>query len=212
MATQKYGPLGPFSGRLGNVVGYVVNGQQRLRSIGERSYENPSDKQKEAWLRTALATKFLSPITEFISMGFDLKSRIKGDNYFNMASASVRQAITGTYPDLQIDCSKVIVSEGEMPATLNPQVTVVEGGLLFSWDKTQTGKGIWSTDQAMLLAYRPEKERADYTRSGHSRKQGEAFLPLGVKPGKSYLETYLTFISEDHKSISTSIYLGRIFY
>lgn len=29
---------------------------------------------------------------------------------------------------------------------------------------------------------------------------------------KSNLETYLAFISEDHKSISTSIYLGRIFY
>ena len=45
MATQKIGPFGPFSGKLGKVIGYVdKNGKQRLRTIGEHHFENPSDK------------------------------------------------------------------------------------------------------------------------------------------------------------------------
>jgi len=211
MATQKFGPLGPFSGKLGKVIGYVdKQGNQRLRTVGKYTFDNPSDSLKEIWLKTTIVAAVLRPVKDYIKMGFALQEKLTGIHYFNLAAAAARKVIEGNYPDLKIDFSKLKLSEGKMPAVENPKVIRVDDGLMFSWNGNQREEGIWPTDLVMIMAYLPDHSKAYFLRSAANRRQGNAFLSLPLTPSGQKLETYITFISEDHESTSNSIYTGQI--
>ncbi|SEA81450.1 hypothetical protein SAMN05443550_105298 [Pedobacter hartonius] len=213
MAIQKYGPFGPFSGKLGNVIGYIdQKGQQRLRTVGEHKFMNPSVRLRETWLKTSLTTAFLKPVTEFIRMGFAAQAKSEGMSAYNLAASVTRKAITGTYPDLQIDFSKVLFSSGMMPVAREPETIAVDGGLMFSWDHTRLENGTRAGDQVMLMAYFPGSSKAVFLRSGAKRSQGYEFLSLPVLAEQEPVETYISFISEDHSSISNSIYTRQILW
>lgn len=211
MATQKFGPFGPFSGKLGKVIGYVdKNGRQQLRTIGEHIFENPSDQLKETWAKTSLASKFLKPVTEYISMGFAAEAKSRKMTAYNLASSFTRKAITGNYPNLWIDYSKILFSAGNMPVVQNPEVIAVEDGLMFTWDTANLEVGTRKSDLVMLMAYLPDSGKAYYLRSGAKRIQGYEHLILPFIPAGQKVETYISFNSEDHKDICNSIYTGEI--
>jgi len=213
MATQKFGPLGPFSGKLGKVIGYVdQNGIQRLRTIGEHHFVNPSDKVLANWQRTSMTTAFLKPVIEFVRMGLAIEAKIKGMSAYNLGSSLTRKAIIGQYPDFRIDFSKVLFSAGKMPVVKMPEVIAADNGLMFTWDTSNLEEGMLHTDQAMLMAYLPDKKMAFFTRSGAKRKQGYDYLEIPLTPGGQRIETYISFNAEDQKSISTSVYTGQVIF
>lgn len=213
MATQKFGPFGPFSGKLGKVIGYVdKNGKQHLRYANKHVFNNPSDALLGTWQATRITVAFLAPVIEFVRMGFAVKAASMRMSGYNLATSFTKGAIKGAYPHLQIDFSKIFFSAGDMPIAKNPEVIVVEHGLMFSWDTGKLETGTKKSDQVMLMAYLPDSGKAYYLRSGAGRKQGWEYLELPFKPRGQKVETYLSFNSEDHKSISNSVYTGQVIY
>ncbi|SEA74801.1 DUF6266 family protein [Pedobacter hartonius] len=212
MAIQKNGPLGPFSGKLGKVIGYVdKRGQQRLRTVGSYNFDNPSNALKETWLKTSITAVFLKPVLEFIRMGFAVQANAMRTSAYHLAVSLTRKAVTGKFPDLQIDFSKILFSAGDMPVVEHAEVINIEEGLMFTWDTTANREhGTRPSDLVMLMAYIPEIKKAIFLRSGPSRSQGYAYLTLPHIVQKLTLETYISFISEDHKSISNSLYTGQV--
>ena len=213
MATQKFGPLGPFSGKLGKVIGYVdKKGKQRLRTIGEHIFSEPSDKLLCSWEKTSMTAAFLKPVVEFVRIGLALEADIQDMSAYNLGSSLTRKAIIGQYPDLQIDFSKVLFSAGKMPVVKNPEVIAADNGLMFTWDNNELQDGTLQTDRAMLMAYLPDNKMAFFTRSGAKRNQGYDYLEIPLVPAGQKVETYISFNAEDQKSISNSVYTGQIMF
>lgn len=211
MAVSRNGHYG-FSGKVGNSVTYLLNGQWVQRSIGKTT-RPPSLLQLANRQRTKVSNVFLSPIKDFINVGFKSKALAERKNAHNMASSYNRiNAIVGHYPHQYIDYSRVLLSEGRMSLPRGVAAKLIPGGLEFSWQVNPDVNGQRWNDQTMLMAYLPEVQDAIFIINGARRNEGKDFLKLSMSEGPVIIETYLSFISADHKSVCNSLYTGQFLW
>jgi len=208
MARAKNG--GKFTtGKINDKVGYLLNGQWVERGIGK--WKNPpTDKQKPNLEITGKINNLLKPVMPYIRIGFREFVRNTTWHQHNAACSINRSnAINTESPNLEVDFTKAVFSQGDMPIVDEVNVNVVEEGIEFSWNPDYIVEGMQLSDQAMLLAYCPEKEYALYQLYGERRIAGKDVLKMQRYSTQVTIHTYLTFISADGKSITTSIYTGE---
>jgi hypothetical protein len=85
MAKAPQGIIGPFIGKAGNVVGYVLNGQAIVRSLPRPSSKPPSPLALNNRAKMKLLTSFLSNMRDFLMMTFMPESRATVYNWYNLA-------------------------------------------------------------------------------------------------------------------------------
>lgn len=210
MAKLPNGFNGPFKGRLGKAIAYIVNGENRLRSIPERNKEKDRI-ETEQRKRMELTNTLLAPVKDFIKFGYNYLTTVYPScNHHNAAVKVLLKLISGTFPELYIDYSKVLFAYGNLPLSENLAVEVVKEGLKFSWDNTTLKKGASKSDHVMVLAFYPELKLADFIRSGAQRAAGSELLQLALCKKNSIVEIYIAFISDDQSRVSNSHYLGQI--
>jgi hypothetical protein len=198
-----------FVGRIGDEVIYWLNGQLVKRKIG-KSYKKPTLSQLAVRQCTGVINKFLDPILDFIDIGFELEAKRASLNQHNVATSYNRNnAIKGEYPNQVIDYTNALVTMGSMPIAADAVVLPSDEGLAFTWD-TELVKGMRKNDQVMVMAYFPEQQEARFIVNGAYRETGKQILKLPVYKTPRTVETYLSFISANHKSISNSTYTGKI--
>ncbi|HEY0176913.1 MAG TPA: DUF6266 family protein [Pedobacter sp.] len=197
-----------FNGKTGSTIVYELNGQIVRRAVGLVTAE-PTALQLEVRQRTSLITALLKPVKEFIRIGF--KGATEGTvlSPYNLATSMNRlQAIKGSYPDLEIDFTKVVFSKGNLPVNDQVNVAATKYGLEFSWDPALRLPGMKATDQVMVMAYCPEKRAAFSQLDGARRKDGLELISLPRYRETVLVHTYITFISSSRASISDSFYTG----
>ncbi len=211
MATIKKGILGPVTGSIGKVIGYERLGTPCIRIKAEPKEQNFTSKQRAHQLRVRLANSFINPSKAFINIGFSL-STTGGQTAHNVAMAhAIRNGTKGEFPELELDFENLLVSDGELPGAVNPQVELsINSNLKFSWDYDNSLEFALRKDQVMLLAYSPETNRSFYTIGGAKRSAGQDILELYTELQPEVFETYIAFISEDRKLISRSTYTGKV--
>jgi hypothetical protein len=199
MAILKKGILGGIKGKVANVVGYTINGQEVIRAIGENN-KPLTNKQLNNKLQMKVIMEFLKSMDTLLETGFNPKAEGTTKNYHNLAIAYNKpHALKGFYPDVEVDYSKVVISAGELPQPINPTVEFVDEGV--SWP--------YSRDQVMLLAYAPESKTHEFKNSGARRIEGSDILVITPEMHKEPLEIYISFVSDDRKRAADSLYLGR---
>jgi hypothetical protein len=201
-----------FIGRVGNTVTYVLNGRVVKRTIGKSS-KKVTIAQLSVRQRTKIITEFLNPVKEYINIGFEFEARlVQKKNAHNIATSyNWLNAFTGVYPDQKIDFSKVLLSRGNLPVTNNIDVKVVDNRIEFTWDKNTVTDRIKGSDRVMLLAYLPKENRAVSLIGGAERLEGGEHLIIPEYKHGIHIETYVSFVSADYKSISNSVYTGEVF-
>lgn len=205
------GAFGDFTGRIGNMVFYRLNGKIVGRSIGK--VEHFSEKQEEVQMRTSLITPFLTPLLEFIRIGFRHTPKPQSWDFYSVAtSVNKPGAIMGKYPKLKINYKKVILSMGAVPPPKNAKVTLNDKVLEFTWDADLETKNADSMDQVMLVAYFPETLKSVFVTSGARRTAGTDKLNLPSFNEKTVIETYMSFITDDRTDVSNSVYMGRLIW
>ena len=210
MAILKNGINGPVIGKFGNKVAYLLNGQNIIRGIGIVNHW--SDKQLANWIRTAIITDLLNPVLDFVRIGFD-SVKNKYDTAYNSAlSLNKKTATKGTYPNVEIDFPKVRFSQGIIPAPKNTLVKLEGNNLFFNWDPDIETSGTGKRDQVMLIAYFPEYKKAISLRSGARRMEGKEQLKLTSFTKQMVIETYMSFIADDRKNVSDSVYCGQVLW
>ncbi|MBB5619640.1 hypothetical protein HDE69_000678 [Pedobacter cryoconitis] len=131
MAIFRNGSNDGSTGRNGNKVTYLLYGKLVKRTIGLRT-DKPTVPVLISRQVTALTTAFLKPVKEFLTIGFELEGRLNFKSYYNIASSYNRlNAISGSYPDQQIDFTKVLFSQGKMPVIPTALVNITDKGLNF---------------------------------------------------------------------------------
>lgn len=208
MGTISKGILGGFSGKVGTVVGGNWKGIDYMRSKGKPTNNaNASQSQLAQQIKFALCIRFLQSMSAFLALSFR-SFAVKKTGINAALSFTLKNAISGAYPNFDIHYPDVLVSRGDLPNVLGPTASMGAASQLnFVWTDN-AGVGIAkATDKAMLLAYCPDMGQAVYTTGSAGRSAGADSLNLGSFTGRQ-VHTYICFISEDQKAVATSIYTG----
>jgi hypothetical protein len=209
MARISKGILGGFSGTVGTVVGGTWKGISYMRSQAVRKNTTSTAKQKAQQQRFSVAARFIQLMPNLLMVTFK-NYAVKMTGVNSALGYTLRNAVTGTYPNAAIDYTKVLMSRGDIPNATSPAAAAAGSGKLhFSWtDNSGIGKAM-ATDSSILVAFCPATNQCIYNTSGAARSTGTATLDVAVLTGKQ-VHTYIGFISQDGQDIASSIYTGLI--
>lgn len=210
MAIVTSGRYVGFVGTLDGITYYPLkDGRTVAKQKNTKSDIPLTQAQLSVLMDTAVFAQFMKPLTGFVQVGYDYQAQILNVNPYNAMVRCLRKNVMqGKYPNRSIDFSKVLVTKGTLPAA-ETSVAVTEAGLAFSWDTAIIPNTTHHSDQVIMLAYFPDLGEARYVTAGNSRHKGNDLLALaGIKKGYQ-AEVYISFITDDHRNISNSVYLGQ---
>jgi hypothetical protein len=210
MAIIPQGITGPFIGKVGPVVGYISRGKCVLRSRPDLGKSRkPSILQKQQHAKFSLMNKFLGPIIPFLN---ETKKTIDVDltGYNKAFSYNVKNAITGSYPDLKIDYHMVLLTRGDLPNVKSTQAESLSSGQITVQWTDNSGTGLSrADDKAFLAIYCPEINKWTNELNLTERSAGSHIFNIPLFSGRN-VQIYLGFISADGKEISDSLYVGEL--
>jgi Family of unknown function (DUF6266) len=209
MAILYNGINGPFSGKVGTVVGYKWKNKAVMRGLPSQRKRGPSPLQLQQHAKFRLMNAFLNPLVSLLNLTFNnLAFEMTG--YNKAFSYNVKNAIAGVYPEYNIDYHMVLISRGDLPNITMPSVTSSEPGILkFSWtDNSGKGKAK-PTDMAFVAVFNEEKKQWINKLNLSMRSSGDCSIDV-TKLFAKQVHCYIGFISEDGKEVTDSIYIGMI--
>lgn len=209
MAFMRHGILDGFSGKVGTVVGARVYGVQHMRARPIFNKRRNSTAVDIVKTKFELATRFIQSMKSIVAQTFEANPGMS--SYSSATSDALQNAITGTYPDLQLDYSNVLVARGPIRILSASPIAVQEGtGIRFTWNPDD---GFPLPDESLhkvvLIFYHPKTDSSMMKISDANRKDGTVFVDL-PHLRQTGLITWLAFYSEQSKEYSKSSYSGSI--
>lgn len=210
MGKYKKGILGAFSGKIGTVVGSSWKGIEYMRSLPRPSTKAATDQQMIQRAKFALVSAFFRSASALINMGY--QSLAQGKSGYNVATSDfIADAIIGTYPDFEIDYSKVLFSKGTLTGAYGVNAVSESGSVKVSWDDNSNSGTAKASDQIVILVYNPDKGQFVYDiNTGALRSAAEDTLLMPVEFLGDTVEVWVAFMTPDKKIFSTSMYVGQV--
>lgn len=207
MAKLPHGPFGPFIGKAGPLIGYLLNGQAVIRAVAQPTHKPLTLPQVNNCSKLSLVNKLISGMSMFLKITFGPESRGTTKNWQNLAvQYNNPAAIKGYHPNLEIEYSKVVLSHGNLTPAVNATVTQNEAEIIFNWD----GSAGTSGDRVMMLLYFPHDHTVVYETGGLKRSVGSDKLLINNSDINMHMEAFITFKSEDGENFSDSVYIGSL--
>lgn len=208
MGTYNKGMLGAVSGKVGPVVASRWRGIDYLRSMPTKNRKAITDLRVLAQrAKFQLVSKFLNAFAGLISIAYN---NTGNQTAYNRALANLLDtAITGEYPDVKLDFTKVQLSKGSVAdPVIDSVASTVAGKIDFTW-RNDSGLGLAkASDKALLAAYCPDLGRAVYHMHGALRTAEEGSLNVSLFSGKQ-VHTWIAFMTDNNK-VSNSVYAGML--
>ncbi|MBE9599465.1 DUF6266 family protein [Pedobacter sp. MC2016-24] len=206
MGKYKKGILGPFRGKVGNVVGAIWRGIQYLKSLPDVSGANPTPAQLNIRAKLTLITGFLRNLKADIDVGYQQFK--KGITPMNAAvSYHLKYAVKGVNAaNYTIDYDKVMVSVGKLPAVEDYELVVdAPGKIKYTWTHTLEADDPSLTDRLRLVVYNPAKDKWVMLKNAAARSAKTYTLNVPALFGGDDVYTWMYFVSLDGKQVSDSI-------
>lgn len=210
MGSLNNGLFGGFNGRVGNLVGYILNGKSIVRTIG-KSNKPLTSARKANCEQMTVVNDFLKANLDFIRSGFKLITAGTDKNFYNAAvSYNKKQALQGSYPNISMDYTKALLSMGNLLTAAKTEISSHEDGIEFKWEVPADLPQERRNDRAMLLIYFPDAGTSSYMLSGARRHEGREVVYIPKNHTKSRIEAYISFMNEDGTEISDSVHAGSL--
>ncbi|HUH18886.1 DUF6266 family protein [Albibacterium sp.] len=207
MAIYAKGPLGSFSGKLGNIVGSNWRSIDYLRSLPRPSKKAATEKQLAQRSKFALTIDFLSPLRSFIDMGYNDSNQQKM-TAFNQATKHLLPRIEGQYPDFIIPYDEVILSKGSLKGITTQAEINLDGDLQISWDPSINPLSSEADDLVYIIMYN-ETNKDYFLYQNATRGAGEDIINTEFM-GQGELHIWATAMSSDGSKRSESKYYGSV--
>lgn len=156
MGKANQGVFGSFRGKVGNVVGRVLQGQQ-VYAIYQPSVANPQTPAQIAQrAKFKKASEFFSSINSALRVGFaNLDGYDKGNPYsaalgYNLTKTN---AITYMAGVADVKLNQVVISQGIVGKPYNCAFSVTANDVDVTWTDTSGISGDLSTDMLSVLIY-----------------------------------------------------------
>src|SRR5436305_7955438 len=153
MAKLSQGINGPFSGKVGAVVGYTWKGIPVMRGRPSPRTKPFTPKELNQQAKFRIMNRFLRPANDLINATF-AHLAVQMSPFNKAFSYNIKNAITGVAPNLEIDFKMALISRGDLPNAESSSVKSPSPGLLqFTWTNN-SGKGnAKATDKAFVAVY-----------------------------------------------------------
>lgn len=205
MAKYLQGINGIFIGKVGSVVGCVLNGTPYMRSKPRPRTGRVGATEQQNRDKFATMQAWLKPFLPLLRVGFR-----SPDSEFGGYNAAKSYNLKNAMEDGAVLPDHIRISMGDL--TLSDDLGVSLTGtksLIFEWDPAYI-EGTDPKDQIMVLAYHPRSQTAIYFIHGAFRDSGVQELKIPSDfIGKS-VHVYAAFIAADRSSQSNSLYLGAV--
>lgn len=210
MGKAYQGVFGSFVNKVGNVVGRVRQGVQ-IYSIYQPSVSNPQTPAQMAGREAfKLLTSLGSKLNVAIKIGFaDLDGYKHGSPFSSFVGYNRRlNVVSGTYPSLSIDFSKVVVAKGDLANPFNLQGSVDSNSLTANWaDNSGMGNAL-ATDKAVVVVYNKDKNTAMVNNGAAVRSERQLTVTLPTPWTGDAIECWCFFQSAEKNIVSDSTYIG----
>lgn len=202
MGSIKQGVLGGFSGKVGTVIGYSMNGISYMRGLATSYTNSKTPAQVAQRAKFALSVKFLRPLLALLRIGFkNASSKMSG--FASAMSYTLGNAITGISPAFEIDYTKVLVCRGNLPGALNAQALAIEPGTIdFSWDNNSWDFGAKATDKVVLVVINPLIQKSIAVIGAATRATGNQSVDLPDLFQGAEVQCYIGFTNDTEFSNS----------
>lgn len=210
MARMKNSLLGGLSGKIANLVISSWKGIDYIRSR-PGNYKDPKTPSQMRY-RTGfgLSSQFVSTIKEFVKLSFK-QYAIEKTEYNAAVGYNSKKAITGTYPNLQIDYPKALVSKGDLEAVEFPSITLINNLEVVAQWQDNSGEGSARTnDHVILLAFNQTQQTAIWSNGSFKRGDMTASLQLPDNYAGDIVHMYLVLATKNYSYYSNSTYLGVV--
>ncbi|MCX2454162.1 DUF6266 family protein [Pedobacter sp. PLR] len=210
MGSLNNGLFGGFNGRVGNLVGYMLNGKSIIRTVGH-STKPLTTARKANCEQMTVVNAFLRPNMTFIRSGFRLITAGTDKNFYNEAvSFNKKHAVKGESPNISMDYNKALVSMGSLLKADTTTISKHADGIEFKWEVPADLPWRNRNDRAMLLIHFPDARVSTYVLSGSRRHVGTEVVAIDTNLAESRMEAYISFIDEDATEISDSVHAGSL--
>lgn len=210
MARNNNSVLGSFIGTIGPVTGFIRNGRNILRSSTSavKTQRTPLQLAQRKKISICIGFAKLFSGTGFLNKSFPAYGH-GGTGYNRAVGALMSRALTGAYPDIQLNYQEVLISKGRLPGSQNAKVVKKANNTLQFTFTDNSADGIASpNDTVILVAFSPDLQQVVFTLNGGLRKDKKA--SLNVTPLKGHtVETWIGFLSADELDASDSVWVER---
>jgi len=219
MAIFKKGINGAFSGTIGNTVGASWRQIDYMRSLPKPSKKPATPAQLAQQAKFALGVSFLQPMKWILNIGFNDKKRGRSTGYNRGLQLFITEAITGAYPDFEIDFPQVSISKGDMDKLLGVTATSdTPNTLSLAWvdhseedATTEEGEvlGAYADDQVFVLLYNATEQMFTTSRSATRQAEGLILELPAVFAGHEF-HVWAFARHRDGSRLSSSQYAGTV--
>jgi hypothetical protein len=205
MATQDWGPLGGFKGKLGTIIGSIWKDQYVIKARPRKRKDNPNQSQIEHRAKFALIIAFLKRFAGVLRETIQEES-MSGSN--SALADIMENAVTGNYPSYDLDYPKVKLAKGALIGAQDAMASALNPGeIVFNW-ANNTARDASGTDKALIMSYCPELKRAAYEYDAADRSTATATLAMPSAFSGKVVHTWMTFTSD--KGVADSEYCGSV--
>lgn len=210
MARYKNGINGPFSGKLGTVVGVNWRGIDYMRSLPRGYSGKRTQAQMDHWKIFGMVSSWLKPLKALIWIGFQIYKA--GKTPMNEAISFIfKNALTGEGADKRIDFSRVVFSRGELFISIVREVLALVNSVLhIKWNNVTASVFNQDNDLVTFIWYCPQKEKFVTFKDVAQRGDQEAMLQLPPGFDGQELHGYMQYVNDGGDMVSTSLYLGTV--
>jgi hypothetical protein len=205
MAKYLQGINGIFIGKVGSVVGCVLNGTPYMRSKPRPRTGRVGATEQQNRDKFAAMQAWLKPFLPLLRAGFK-----SPDSEFGGYNAAKSYNLKNAMVDGVILLDHIRISMGDLLVSNDLQVR--DSGnksLIFEWDPAYI-EGTDPKDQIMVLAYHPESRTAIYALHGAFRDSGVQDLKIPSDLIGKTIQVYAAFIAADRSRQSDSVYLAAL--
>lgn len=210
MGTIRNGGNGAFLGKAGSFIGSTWRDISYMKGIPKISNKPKTLKQLEQQAKFATAIKFLGPIKDLLNVGFNGQKQGKASGYNMAVKFTLDNAITGAYPDFEIDYGKVMLAKGSLAVPVGAAVSAAAGDLVITWSPAGNPFNGFIDDEATAVIFDPLNNIFLSGIAGILRPEGEMTVPVPAAYLGNTVHVYLFFMSTRDSKVSNSSYAGSV--
>lgn len=207
MANYNKGVHGPYSGKVGHVVGANWHDIDYIRSLQRKSNKLASPAQVDQQFKFGMTQSIVSAMREAVLVGFQHCK--KNETPVNAAlSYNLAYAITGVSPNFTINFPFLSFSYGKLAGASDQSVTAAAAALLkVEWAVLGNANG---TDTATIVVYNPAKQQFVIMKNAAMRSALEYDIQMPLDYTEDVVHVYISFVSPDGKVVSNTAYVGQV--
>ena len=209
MAKLKTNLLGMMSGKLGDLIFYIVNGKTQAVKTYTKPFNPQTLPQQANRNKFAVLSKELGPLLNAIKKGHPSM----GNAYRKVFGKACTEAIAGEYPKQYLDYSKVRLAEGKIKPA--PKVEMVfcskTHTIHIYWENPKLAHSKWcrNSDIVYVVCFDSSKEDRLRTYCCGKRSDCKASVEFPDSWNAATTHIWLYLGAENHSENSDSMYLAH---